>query len=73
MPPPQASMWINYPTKDNLNRDYKFGGIEINKSPDMQEWSRSTYSVLDFLGDLGGLLDALKYLFFVLVSPFSNL
>ena len=31
-PPPEASMWINYPTKDNLNRDYKYGGIEFNKS-----------------------------------------
>ena len=66
-------MWIKYPTKDNLNRDYKFGGIEINKSVDLNLWSRSTYSMLDFLGDLGGLFDALRYMFTLVVAPFASL
>ena len=66
-------MWINYPTKDNLNRDYKFGGIEFNKSQDLEHWNRNTYSFLDFLGDLGGLYDALKFVCLALVTPFSSL
>lgn len=73
MPEPQASMWIKYPTKDNLNRDYKFGGIEINKSVDLTLWSRSTYSMLDFVSDLGGLFDALRYMFTLMVAPFASL
>ena len=29
---------------------------------DIQYYSRSTYTALDFLGDIGGLADALKYI-----------
>ena len=66
-------MWVNYPTRDNLNRDYKFCGFEINKGHDLEIWNRNTYSFLDFLGDLGGLYDALQSVCLALVAPFSSL
>ena len=35
-------------------------------------WSRQTYSSLDFLGDLGGLYDALRLIAQTIVAPFST-
>ena len=32
-------------------------------------WNRQTYSLLDWLGDLGGLFDALRYIGLILVEP----
>ena len=32
-------------------------------------WNRQTYSLLDWLGDLGGLFDALRYIGIFLVEP----
>ena len=34
-------------------------------------WTRQTYSILDWLGDLGGLFDALAHVCRVLISPIS--
>ena len=53
------SAWDQYPTpQEPLNR-YKFASIEFNMSMNQMNWTRSTYSLLDWLGDLGGLLDIL--------------
>ena len=35
-------------------------------------WNRQTYSVLDFLGDIGGLFEALQYMGTAIVAPFSS-
>ena len=35
-------------------------------------WQRQTYGALDFLGDLGGLFDALKLLCEAFVGPFAS-
>ena len=39
---------------------YKFSGIEIKYSKDVQVISRSSYSFLAWLGDIGGLYVILK-------------
>jgi len=39
---------------------YKFFGVEINLSQDIENTDRSTLSLLDYLGDLGGLAEFLK-------------
>ena len=49
----KPSAWIDYPDH------YKFASVEFNMSMDQMNWTRSTYSILDWLGDLGGLLDIL--------------
>ena len=41
-------------------------------SQDLRTWNRQTYSILDWIGDLGGLLDGLKYLCALIISPFSK-
>ena len=30
---------------------------------------RQTYSMLDFLGDIGGLFDGLRYIFQIIIAP----
>ena len=66
------SGWINYPTEASPNTLYKFISVEINLSLDLISWERSTYNVLDWLGDLGGLYDALFILLKALLSPIAG-
>ena len=69
---PNPSSWIYYPTEEKPNGKYKFTSIELNLDPDMQHVSRQTYSLLDWLGDIGGLLDILLHIGAVLVFPVSS-
>jgi len=38
----------------------------------MNEINRKTYSLLDWLGDCGGLTDALRFIAGLIVSPFAS-
>jgi len=71
-PSPLPSAWINYPTKENPSTKYKFISVEFTASPHITRWQRQTYSLLDWLGDLGGLFDALFYFVKMLMFPFSQ-
>ena len=51
---------------------YKYVSIEMTINLNRMNWSRQTYSFLDWLGDLGGLFDALYYFFYLLLLPFSS-
>ena len=42
--------------------NYKVTGLEILASYDVVRINRETYSLLQFLGDVGGLYDALLFL-----------
>ena len=68
---PQPTSWVNFPTTLEPNNKFKYASFDIYFSQDTQFWSRQTYSLLDFLGDLGGLYEAQKYIFGFLVSPIS--
>ena len=57
--PPQTSSWNKYPTKGNPYSRYKFTSFDLRISADKLVVNRQTYSLLDWLGDLGGLFDAL--------------
>ena len=39
---------------------------------DVLNWTRQTYSLLDWLGDIGGLLDVLLHLGRIVVFPISS-
>ena len=41
-------------------------------SLDVMNWNRQTYSLLDWLGDLGGLLDILLHMGHIIVFPISS-
>ena len=72
LPPPKPSGWIDYPTPENPDGFYKFASIEINMSQDLISWHRQTYSSLDWIGDLGGLFDGLRYFFLLVITPFTS-
>ena len=61
--PPIASSWTNFPKK------YKFTGIELLFDSNVNLVSRETYGFLEFLGDLGGLYDALRIIFGFFLGP----
>ena len=54
-----------FPTK------YKFFSMSVSINSDVQKIRRKTESLLDWLGDWGGLLDSLHFLVEILISPFS--
>lgn len=66
------SSWNKFPTIETPNTRYKYTAIEVNFSPDRNLINRQTYSLLDWLGDLGGLLDALYLFGFVLIHPIAR-
>ena len=45
--------------------------MNVNISPDVPKIRRKTDSLLDWLGDWGGLLDSLHFLADILLSPLS--
>ena len=59
------SIYDDFPTK------YKFFSMNVNISPDVPKIRRKTDSLLDWLGDWGGLLDGLNFIVDTLVSPLS--
>ncbi len=69
---PVASSWNKYPTKENPSSRYKFTSVEIILHPDKLVSNRQTYSLLDWLGDMGGLFDALRYTCYWIVSPIAS-
>ena len=66
------SSWTVFPTLENPNTKYKFASWYIQISPDMHVTERETYTFLEWLGDIGGLFDALRYLGAWLVAPMST-
>lgn len=53
--------------------NYKFTGIELMISLDLGITERSTYSLLEWFGDIGGLLDFLKLIATVMITPLAKL
>ena len=69
---PEASAWNHFLTEEVPLSRYKFTSIEVNFSADQQRVNRQTYSLLDWLGDMGGLLDALYLIGMIVMSPFAE-
>ena len=68
----KPSAWINFPDANNTSARYKYLSSEFKVSIDRQNFSRETYSFLDWLGDLGGLIDALIIVTNYIVAPFAG-
>ena len=66
------SNWNEFPTVENPNARYKFASFSIMRESDVHAISRQTYGVLAWMGDWGGLMDALKLLAPLLIMPFEN-
>ena len=78
--PPQPSAWNQWPTKENQIAKpngkapvkYKHASIDIMYSQHKLYWSRQTYGLLDYLGDLGGLFEGLYFICGFFIAPISS-
>ena len=68
---PMYSSWSSFPTTDNPNTLYKYASVEINLNKNLRQTNRQTYSLLDLLGDCGGLIDILFFLGELFINPIS--
>ena len=66
---PRYSAWNSFPTTEDPYALYKYASLEINLSKDFMQTNRQTYSLLDLLGDCGGLMDCLLFLGRLLTGP----
>ena len=61
-----------FPSEEDPNARYKSVSLEVNLNKDIIQINRQTYSLLDFLGDIGGLLDALTIIGEIVLLPFVS-
>ena len=70
---PRPSAWSGFPTDASPDTRYKFSSIAFTFGPDLNVIERSTYSILEWLGDVGGLFDALRILGAFIVLPVASM
>ena len=63
---PEPSSWNLWPER------YKFIGLEVYFHYDKLLISRSTYGILECLGDIGGLAECVYYIGYFLLLPFTE-
>ena len=63
---PQTSAWINFP------EHYKIIGTETYLDFKLKSINRATYSILDFLGDIGGFVDILYIMGIISLSKITQ-
>ena len=64
--------WNVYPTEKNPNSLYKFASLEFTFNSDLTEINRTTYGLLNWLGDCGGLIGFIFSVAELIVSPFAS-
>ena len=69
----EPSSWIYWPTPESPSNLYKYVSGEFNVSMDLKNYARQTEGLLDYLGDLGGLIDILIMLAKYIIGPFAPL
>ena len=66
-----ANSFNVWPTKEN-RANYRFNTIWLELSQDLTTIERQTYSLLEWLGDVGGLFDGLVLFANYLIAPFVS-
>ena len=66
-------MMKTWPTKKkpDVKLPYKFASFWLELRQDVTFIERSTYSILEWLGDVGGLFDGLRVLSQLIVTPIA--
>ena len=67
-PPAPSSLW-NWPSKTQPDNKYKIVSSYVTLTMDLNVIERQTSSLLEWLGDVGGLFDMLKLLGSYLIGP----
>ena len=60
---------IYFPTVEEPQLQYKFTSVTLYFSPDLNVIERQTYSLLEYLGNIGGLYNMLAIIASFMVSP----
>ena len=68
----EQSAWDKFPTDENPNALYKFTSIHFSLHHDIVKYNRETYGALDVAGDIGGLIDFLRIVGYIIVNPFAS-
>ena len=66
------SNWNKWPTDEAPENKYKLASMIFYLSQDIVSIKRSTYSGLEWLGDIGGLYEGLNFLGLALVGPLAS-
>ena len=67
----EASSWSKFPSEEDPRTRYKHVSVTINASADKRQISRTTYSLLDWVGDIGGLFDGLNTIVTFFLKPLA--
>ena len=67
----EGSTWNQFPTTDNPYSKYKYVSFSLKHDPDFRQFFRKTYSLFDWLADIGGLTRAVFIIGQIIVTPFS--
>ena len=73
---PREAQWFELYEDETYNepvRDDKIASFSFSMSFDTKQYTRSVYSILDFLGDVGGLLSILLPIGGALISLLDQL
>ena len=65
------SNWNKWPNAENPKHKYKIASMILHFSQNMVAIERSTYSGLEWLGDIGGLFEGLSAVGWALVGPLA--
>lgn len=65
----RPSSFKNWPTDDEPDNKYKFSSLVMYLDQDVTSFERKTYSSLEWLGDIGGLFDAMRIIGQAIVAP----
>ena len=67
------SAWNKFPTEKNPENLYQYSRIIVTVGTDLKLYNRVTYGLLDWLGDVGGLLDGLSMVGEFFCAPFATI
>ena len=67
----ETTLHGNFPTEENPNAMWEYILVHFSLDSDLRQISRQTYSILDWCGDWGGVLDALFLIAEIIVYPYS--
>ena len=65
------SAWNDYPTVENPKGLYQYGRVIVSRSTDLIIHNRETYGLLEWVGDIGGVLEGLSLIVTPITAPFA--
>ena len=69
----EPSLWTSFPTREDPTKRYKLSSVWLELGQSIFKVERNTYSLLEWLGDVGGLFDGLCIIFSSLFGSLATL